>query len=125
MSVTDGSGFAMPESLDQDGHVIATYLHRAPATIDIDARVRLIAEMQSTGTWVELALETDAIRERHAARVISLSAVPDDESTGAVESAGHGMRTWVFRIAYPSHNIGGQLPLLLATVFGECASIAR
>jgi 2,3-diketo-5-methylthiopentyl-1-phosphate enolase len=120
--MTDNTGFALPESVAGDDMVVATYIHRAAADVDIDERVRLIAEMQSTGTWVELELETDAIRERHGARVISLSEVPDDEA-GWPRSA--GTRSWVFRIAYPSHNIGGQIPLLLATVFGECASIGE
>jgi 2,3-diketo-5-methylthiopentyl-1-phosphate enolase len=118
--VTETPGFVLPESVAASDMVVATYLHRAPADIDIDERVRFIAEMQSTGTWTELALETDSIRERHGARIISLSEVPDDEA--AVPGPAR-MRSWVFQIAYPSHNIDGQIPLLLATVFGECASI--
>ena len=31
-------------------------------------------------------------------------------------------RDWIIQIAYPAHNIGDQIPLLLATVYGECAS---
>jgi 2,3-diketo-5-methylthiopentyl-1-phosphate enolase len=30
--------------------------------------------------------------------------------------------TWGIEIAYPTHNTAGQIPLLLATVYGECAS---
>jgi 2,3-diketo-5-methylthiopentyl-1-phosphate enolase len=118
--VIETTGFVLPESVAGSDMVVATYRHRAAADIDIDERVRFIAEMQSTGTWTELALETDSIRQRHGARIISLAEVPDDE---AVDSGPAGMRSWVFQIAYPSHNIGGQIPLLLATVFGECASI--
>ena len=32
------------------------------------------------------------------------------------------MRDWIIQIGYPAHNIGQQIPLLLATVYGECAS---
>jgi 2,3-diketo-5-methylthiopentyl-1-phosphate enolase len=123
--VTETSAFALPESVVGGDMVVATYLHRAGAATDIDERARFIAEMQSTGTWTQLAQETDAVRERHGARVISLTEIPDDEAAEAVTpgpSQG-GTRTWIFQIAFPSHNIGGQMPILLATVFGECASI--
>lgn len=128
--MTGTSNLTLPESVDRDDVVIATYLHRAPASTDIDDRVRLIADMQSTGTWTEVALESDAIRERHGARVISLNEVPDADRGGAsTAEAGadpdSGQRTWMFQIAYPTHNIGGQLPMLLTTVFGECASIGE
>jgi 2,3-diketo-5-methylthiopentyl-1-phosphate enolase len=45
--------------------------------------------------------------------------VPDHETDAP---PGQDTRDWVIQIAYPSHNIGGQIPLLLATVYGECAS---
>jgi len=111
-------GFAMPESIDDGDFVIATYLYRIAAGVDIQQAARAIAEMQSTGTWVTLEGETEAIRERHAARVVAIWEVPDNET----EAAALGARDWIMQIAYPSHNIGAQIPLLLATVYGECAS---
>jgi 2,3-diketo-5-methylthiopentyl-1-phosphate enolase len=115
----DAYGFALPESLDHDEFVVATYLYRIAAGIDIDRAAAALAEQQSTGTWVTLERETEAIRQRHAARVVATWEVPDHE-TGV--PAGADMRDWVIQIAYPSHNIGAQIPLLLATVYGECAS---
>ena len=115
----DPHGFAMPESLDYGEIVVATYLYRTPAGIDIHRAARALAELQSTGTWVALERETDTIRERHAARVIATWEVPDHESD---PPPGVGTRDWVIQIGYPAHNIGNQIPLLLATVYGECAS---
>ena len=116
--MTDRSGFAMPESLDQGEFVIATYAYRTPPGVDIHAAADALAEMQSTGTWVVLERETAALRERHAARVIAIWEVPDQEIVDPV--AGH--RDWVVRLAFPLHNLASQIPLLLATVYGECAS---
>ena len=115
----DPHGFAMPESLDYGEFVVATYLYRTPSGVDIHRATRALAELQSTGTWVALERETQTIRERHAARVIAVWEVPDHETEVPF---GHDTRDWVIQIAYPTHNIGGQIPLLLATVYGECAS---
>lgn len=117
--MNDPTGFALPESIDQREFVIATYLYRTPAGVDIQRAARTIAEMQSTGTWVSLERETRAIQERHAARVVAIWEVPDHETEAPVD---HDTRDWVLQIAYPAHNIGSQIPLLLATVYGECAS---
>lgn len=102
-----------------DDPVVATYQVRAPAGTDIDRLAVSLAELQSSGTWVALATETDLIRQRHAAQV--LRAWPlDDEAVP--EPAGSGQGAWGIEIAYPSRNMGGQIPLMLANVYGECAS---
>ena len=116
--MTDRAQFAMPESLDQREFVIATYAYRTPPDLDIHKAAHELAEMQSTGTWVTLKRETAALRERHAARVVSIWEVPDQEVVDPV--AGH--RDWVVQLAFPLHNLGAQIPLLLAAVYGECAS---
>ena len=79
----------------------------------------MLAAMQSTGTWVELPGESDLARQRHEARVITVSAAPVPEGADAPDG---GVQDVLVRIAYPAHNIGGQIPLLLATVLGEGAS---
>lgn len=117
--MNDPTAFAMPESIDAGEFVIATYGYRTPSGVDIHRAARALAEMQSTGTWVALELETQAIRQRHAARVVAIWEVPDHETAAPPD---RDIRDWVIQIAYPSHNIGAQIPLLLATVYGECAS---
>ncbi len=117
--MSDPLGFAMPESIDFGDFVVATYLYRAEARTDIHRAARALADLQSTGTWVSLEGETQAIRERHAGRVIATWEVPDHE---LAPPDGLDLRAWVLQIAYPAHNVGAQIPLLLATVYGECAS---
>lgn len=127
--LTDPLAPRRPAGVEPDDVVVATYRCRAPAGADIAAIARDLAEMQSTGTWVALDRETEAVRERHAGRVLAIGGAPDDEAPDD-GSPGHeasrrpdpDARTWQFEVAYPHHNIGDQIPLLLATVYGECAS---
>ncbi|MCU0505731.1 MAG: RuBisCO large subunit C-terminal-like domain-containing protein, partial [Chloroflexi bacterium] len=74
---------------------------------DVEAVARDVAATQSTGTWVALPGETEALRDRHAARVLSI----DGEAPA-----------WIVRIGFPGENVDGQIPLLLATVYGEAAA---
>ena len=88
----DPYGFAMPESIDYREFVIATYLYRTPSGVDIHRAAGALAELQSTGTWVALERETQAIRQRHAARVVAIWEVPDHETAVPVD---HDTRDWV------------------------------
>lgn len=99
--------------------VTATYQARVPAGTDIEGLARSLAELQSSGTWVELTGETALIRERHAARVVKTWKIPPDSADHAGDP---DARAWGIEIAYPVHNMGDQVPLLLANVYGECAS---
>ncbi len=117
--MSDQVDFVMPESIDFGDYVIATYLMGTGARVDIHRSALALAELQSTGTWVAVAGETAAVRERHAGRVIAIWEVPDHESDVRALQDG---RDWIIQIAYPAHNVGEQIPLLLATVYGECAS---
>lgn len=107
------------EAIDRSQFVLATYQYRAAAGTDIDRLARSLAELQSSGAWVELASETDLIRKRHAGRVLKTWEIPDSD---LAEAPGDGARAWGIEIAYPTHNTANQIPLLLATVYGECAS---
>ncbi len=77
--MSDRDGFAMPEGLDGRDFVIATYVSGAPGA-DIHEPHASWRSMQSTGTWVTLERETEAIRERHAARVLATWEMPDHEA---------------------------------------------
>jgi 2,3-diketo-5-methylthiopentyl-1-phosphate enolase len=116
----DPLAFAIPESIAYQDYLVATYLYQTPAQADILKAVRLIAETQSTGTWVSLSRTTDEIRQRHLGKVISLWEVPDYEN-----SLPDGMtrRGWIFQVAYPTHNFGTQLPLMLTTAYGEVSAL--
>ena len=99
------------DTIDRSDFVVATYQARAVPSTDVDRFARSLAELQSSGAWVELAGETDLIRRRHAGRVLRTWEISDLEAPA-----------WGMEIAYPTHNTGNQIPLLLATVYGECAS---
>jgi 2,3-diketo-5-methylthiopentyl-1-phosphate enolase len=115
----DPLAFAIPESIDYADHLVATYLYQTPAQADPLKAVRSLAETQSVGTWVSLSKSTDEIRQRHLGRIISLWEVPDHENSLPDVLA---RREWIFQVAYPIHNFGGQLPLMLTTAYGEVSA---
>lgn len=99
------------EAIDRSQFVVATYQSRVVDGTDVDRYARSLAELQSSGAWVDLAGETKLIRQRHAGRVLRTWEISDGDTPA-----------WRIEIAYPTHNTSNQIPLLLATVFGECAS---
>jgi 2,3-diketo-5-methylthiopentyl-1-phosphate enolase len=116
----DPIGFALPESIEYDDCLVATYLYQTAAHVNIQKAVRSIAETQSVGTWVNLSKTTDEIRRRHLGRVISLWEAPDFENSLPDEVT---RRSWIFQVAYPVHNFGAQLPLMLTTAYGEVSAV--
>jgi len=102
----------MDAAIDEREFVIASYSYRAAAGTDIGQVAQSLAALQSSGAWIQLAGETKTIRARHAARVLR---------TWDIGADAIGQQ-WGIEIAYPTHNLGDQIPLLLATVYGECAS---
>src|SRR3990170_3041715 len=118
----DPIAFRIPESVDYDSHIVATYLFQTSAQADIHKVVAALSEEQSSGTWVKLAGETDEVRERHVGKVVAIWELPDHE---VALPEGIVTRDWVLQIAYPAHNIGAQIPLLLTTVNGNIASAGR
>lgn len=99
--------------------VSATYLVETPLSLDHAAAA--MAGEQSTGTFIEIPGETPELRERHAARVLSI------EDLGEVDGPAlptRGVRPGTFRrgrvtLSFPLENIGTALPQLLATVAGN------
>jgi ribulose-bisphosphate carboxylase large chain len=72
---------------------------------------RVIAGEQSTGTFTRIPGETDELRQRHGARVES------------VTEAGHA--THEVEISWPLSNLGPSLPNLLATSNGRRRSRSK
>ena len=118
----DPIAFTIPEGVDFDSHIVATYLYQTAATANIYKLVAALSEEQSCGTWVSLEGETPEVRERHVGKIISIWEVPDHEVAVPEEAR---TRDWVLQIAYPVHNIGPQIPLMLTTVNGNIASAGR
>jgi len=101
----------------------ATYLIETP--LDPAKVAAIMAGEQSSGTFVKLAGETDELRARAAAEVLS---VEERESAPAPSLASAWLerrgapgpwRRARVRIAFPIANIGANLPTLAATVAGN------
>ncbi len=105
---------------------------RVTATYDIETPVGLsraaavLAGEQSTGTFVRLAAETDALRERSAARVESI------EITGyATQPAlpcrlqGDRYERGRVKVSWSTDNFGTSLPTLLSTLAGNLFELAE
>lgn len=102
----------------------ATYDIESPAGLSKAAAV--LAGEQSTGTFVRLASETDALRERSGARVESIvqtgtSATPSlpCRKTGTVYERG------LVTVSWPLGNFGLSLPTLLSTLAGNLFELAE
>jgi len=118
----DPIAFTIPEGIDFDDYVIATYLYQTAARVNIHKLAVALSEEQSSGTWVQLPHETDLVRQRHVGRIIAIWEVPDNEYSIPEDAT---TRDWVIQIAYPVHNFGPQIPLMLTTVHGNIASAGR
>lgn len=101
----------------------ADYLVETP--LDPEAVARIIAGEQSSGTFVRVASETDELRERAAARVLSVEELPPVEAPSLTSAwlkakgiSGPYRRAKV-RIGFPPANIGANLATLAATVSGN------
>lgn len=101
----------------------ARYLVESPDPLERVAEV--IAGEQSSGTFVALAAETDALRERARARVCRVT--PGGEGDQPSLASAHAERRGAsgpfhrgkIEIAFPVDNVGANLPTLLATVAGN------
>ena len=111
-----GLPMALPDGVDYDEYIIATYLAFFPAEVPIPLLSVALAVEQSTGTWVPVPGETAEVRRRHVAKVLGVYEVPDFEFEvpSSVQT-----RNWVIQVAYPEVNIGAQIPMLLTSVVGN------
>jgi 2,3-diketo-5-methylthiopentyl-1-phosphate enolase len=70
---------ALPDGVDCDEYLIATYLASYPKGIPVPQLAPALAIEQSTGTWVPVPGETPEVRRCHVAKVIGVYEVPDYE----------------------------------------------
>ena len=111
-----GLPLALPDGVDYDEYLIATYLASFAAEVPIPLLSMALAVEQSTGTWVAVPGETPEVRRHHVAKVLGVYEVPDYEFSvpPSVET-----RNWIIQVAYPEVNIGAQIPMLLTSVVGN------
>ncbi|MFC4600967.1 ribulose-bisphosphate carboxylase large subunit family protein [Cohnella hongkongensis] len=102
--------------------VTAVYLAETPYSLEKAAE--LIAGEQSTGTFTAVPGETDALKERHAARVEAIEALEEADAPslpGAKRPQGHDgkYRRGRVTISFPLHNFGASIPNLMSAVAGN------
>lgn len=101
----------------------ASYLVETP--LDPEKVAQIMAGEQSSGTFVRVASETDELRERAAAQILSIEELTPLEtpSVGSAWVKAKGLtapfRRAKVRIGFPPANIGVNLPTLAATVSGN------
>lgn len=109
--------------------ITAEYLLETPYSLAEVAA--MMAGEQSSGTFVRVAGETDELRARAAAEVLSIEEiesvdVPTLNSAYVARKQPSGTyRRARVRIAYPTGNIGRNLPTLAATVSGNLYDIGE
>jgi 2,3-diketo-5-methylthiopentyl-1-phosphate enolase len=114
----DYDQYAIPEGLNAEDYVVATYLFRSRSK-DMLEQAAAMAVEQTTGTWIDVPGETRDLLEKHRGKVLAIWEVPDYETDRDRPEE----RIHVLQIAYPVRNIGFQIPLLLTTVFGNISMI--
>jgi ribulose-bisphosphate carboxylase large chain len=100
--------------------VVATYL--VESYVPLEQAAEVIAGEQSTGTFVAVARETAELRERFAARVVSVSELEPTlhaDLPGVLRPEGARRRSGQVRISFGLENFGPSLPNLLAAVAGN------
>ncbi|MBU6996157.1 MAG: ribulose 1,5-bisphosphate carboxylase [Theionarchaea archaeon] len=106
---------ALPEGVDDEAYVIATYFVCANPRYNVYKIAPAIAVEQSTGTWVTVPGETEEVRRTHVAKVIGIYEIPHYE----FELPEVTERTYLVQIAFPWVNFGAQIPMMLTTVVGN------
>lgn len=117
-SASSGTGPSTSSGTESQ-RIRATYI--VETAVGLENLAATMANEQSSGTFVAVARETAELRERFAARVVSVDALepsgqtPLPGTTGDWSTAERGRVT----IEWPLDNVGPSIPMLLATVAGN------
>lgn len=100
-------------------HVLATY--EIETSLPIEQAAESLAGEQSTGTFIRVARESDDLRARFAAQVVSVEEIPLSGASALPGFRGdpHALRRARLVIRFPLDNFGPSLPNLLAAVAGN------
>ncbi|WP_254277585.1 ribulose-bisphosphate carboxylase large subunit family protein [Halomonas sp. 3H] len=98
--------------------------YRIETPLDPDLAAAAMAGEQSSGTFLKLAGETDALRERHAARVESVVCLDTADAPSLPGALSGDVYTRAdVTLSWPLENVGNSLPNLLATVLGNLTEL--
>jgi ribulose-bisphosphate carboxylase large chain len=103
---------------DVSPRIVATYVIESP--IELGRVAEVMAGEQSTGTFVRLPSETEALLARHAATVTSVKDLGEVAQPSLMGRARPGpIRRGEVVISYPLENVGTSLPNIMTTVAGN------
>jgi len=111
--------YDLPDNLDKEKYIIATYYVAGKRNIDALRYSAAIAVEQSTGTWLPVPAETPELRKKHIAKIVGLYEIPNF-SWEVPEDIKE--RNFVVRIAFPTENFTVQFAMLLTSVIGNISS---
>jgi 2,3-diketo-5-methylthiopentyl-1-phosphate enolase len=103
------------EGIDNEKFIIATYSIRCQ-TRNMMEVVQAICFEQSTGTWMRVPEETEEVRRRSLAKLVSVWELPHYEDKIPADTE---ERVFVCQIAFPADNINNQFPQMLTAVYGN------
>ena len=112
----DAEPRALPEGIDFENNVIATYYVSFPKELNVVALAPVLAIEQSTGTWTPVPGETPEVRAQHLAKVIGVYETPEYEWIIPSEVT---ERQYIVQLAFPASNIEAQIPMLLTACLGN------
>jgi 2,3-diketo-5-methylthiopentyl-1-phosphate enolase len=110
----------LPENIDMEDHVVATYWIQADKGWDMSVMGQVLAVEQTTGTWVPVPGETPEIRCKHVAKVIGVYEAPSYEFAVPADVT---TRQYIMQIAFPAANVEDQLPMMLTAVIGNISMV--
>ena len=113
--------WGLMDGIETENYVIAVYIAEAKSKMDALYLVEFLAYEQSTGTWVRVPAETDAVRKKHIAKILGVYELPhyELEIPRDVET-----RKYCMIVGYPVINMinsANELnwPLLFTNVWGN------
>jgi ribulose-bisphosphate carboxylase large chain len=103
--------------------VTATYV--IETSLPLERAAEVLAGEQSTGTFVRVLRESDDVRARFAAQVVSIDEVPLTNASPLPGTVGDPLirRRAVLRLRFPLDNFGPSIPNLQAAVAGNLFEI--
>ncbi|MBW2637425.1 MAG: ribulose 1,5-bisphosphate carboxylase, partial [Deltaproteobacteria bacterium] len=120
MNEYESKPWALPEGIDMEKNVIATYYCSIPKEYDMLDIGAFMAVEQSTGTWVPVPGETPEIRAKHVAKVIGVYEAPYYE-WGIPDNITE--RQYILQIAFPSVNFEDKFSMLLTSTVGNISMV--
>lgn len=105
------------ESIDLDGHIIATYYFNQAEVLDHLEIVGFMSLEASTGGWMDFPGETPEVRRNMAAKIVGFYPVPAGVT---------GSKAAIVQLAFPIKGPAGwgeSIPMLLTAVAGNILSM--